>query len=119
MCESGLDLASSFSQVVLQQDFVVHRMGQDGSSGGTDEDKSGEEPVASNPQLPAISNLQPCPLVLSPIQPDCDQEGDVGDQKQDSRYILKIQPCVAIIHELASGKLCRMSKKMLKLKMVV
>ena len=35
----------------------------------------------SHPQLPAILNHQLCPLVLSPIQPDYDQDGDVGDEK--------------------------------------
>ena len=56
-----------------------------GHGSGTDKDKSGEEAIGSNSQLPDISDCQFCPLVFSLIQPDCDQEGDVGDKKYDSR----------------------------------
>ena len=60
-------------------------MGQDGSGGGADEEQGDEEAIGSNPQLPAIWSHQTCSPVLSCIPPDCDQVGDVGDEKNGPR----------------------------------
>ena len=84
-CERDQGLVSTCSQVAFEQAFLMYRMGQHGSGHGGDENESGEEAVDSNPQLPAILNFQPSPLVLSLFQADCDQAGDVGDKKYDSR----------------------------------
>ena len=82
-CEVGQGLGACCRQDGFWENFLMYWVGKHGASGWTDEKESDEEAIGSDPQLPSRWSHQPRLLVLSLIQPKCDQVGNVGEEKYD------------------------------------